>query len=225
MILLIESEFIAWMLSEIIKDVYFPFFYQTVDHFAKQSIDPRKPGAGEFLRIVHIERFVHKARIAVGIAEHFHAAPDFFRIVGGVATHNDTHRPDVTEAYVRAADAFAGFSFEEIRIIFAQDQPARVLINRIVRFYASQVGERQEARHIGVVHINVVVITVYFKSIYFSEFGVFDNAVLVYRSLHLVGQGFAFAGKGVVIFNLAHHLGQLAQGSDGKQVRRNQEAE
>ena len=101
-------------LSQIIQYILLPFLYQSVNHFAEQGVYPGKPGTGEVLWIVFVERFVHETGFAVGIAQHFYAVTYLFVVVGRVATHDNTHRPNKVETDVRATDTFAGFPFEEV---------------------------------------------------------------------------------------------------------------
>ena len=95
-----------------IQDIDFAFVYQTVDHLSEQRVDPRKPGAGEFGRIILVERFVHESGIGIRVAKHLDTFADFLVVVCRVTAHDDTHRPDISETDMRTADAFAGFALE-----------------------------------------------------------------------------------------------------------------
>ena len=53
----------------------------------------------------------------------------------------------------------------------------------------------------------------------------FNDTILLDSSLYLIRQRFATTGKSGILLDLTHHLSQLTQGGNGKQVRRNQEPE
>ena len=112
----------------------------------------------------------------------------FFGVVGRIASHDDTHRPDKVETDVRTADTFACLAFIEVGVQRTQNQFAGILVDRIVYIDASQIRHSQQTGDIGIVHENVVIETVCFEGIYLSEFGVFYNTVFLDGGSYFVGQ-------------------------------------
>ena len=115
-----------------IQHIHFTFVHQFQDQFAEQSVLPRKPGTGKFLRIVFVERFVHKACTRIRIHQHFNARLDFCIVFAGESLHHDTHRPYHIVTDMRSANAFACLTFKEVRIVEAPHKATGILINRIV---------------------------------------------------------------------------------------------
>ena len=83
--------------------------------------------------------FVHETGVAVRITEHFYTVAYFFGVVGRIASHDDTHRPDKVETDVRTADTFACLAFIEVGVQRTQNQFAGILVDRIV--YIDLFGE------------------------------------------------------------------------------------
>ena len=124
-----------------------------------------------------------------------------------------------------AADAFGRFPAEEPGIVFAPDEAAGVLIDRILRIDVAQIRHGQQTGHVGVVHHQFVAEAVDFKSIDRPVLGMFHRRIFVQGFLHLVGQGAAFAGQGFLAIDGFEDLGRLAQRSHREEVGGDQEEE
>ena len=110
------------------------------DELAEEGVLPGEPGAGELARIILIEGLVHKAGAGVGLHQGLDAPLDLLVVLGREGLHHYAHRPDVVVADVRTADSLAGLTFEEIRVVLAPNEPAGVLVDRIVHINISEIG-------------------------------------------------------------------------------------
>lgn len=78
---------------------------------SKQGICPRKPRAGEFRRVVHVEAFVHEIGACVRAGDHLKAVLLFGRVNACQNLHAERDMPDVPGRGVRVADAFCSKIF------------------------------------------------------------------------------------------------------------------
>ena len=126
---------------------------------------------------------------------------------------------------MRTADSLAGLAFEEIRIVLAPDEPAGVLVDRIVNVNISEIGHRQKARHVGIVHHQLVAETVHLKGEDLAVLRVVHDGIFIESFLHFGGEVEAFLREFLVVVDLGEDLGGLAQRGDSEEVGRNQEFE
>jgi hypothetical protein len=66
---------------------------------------------------------------------------------------------------MRTAQTFAGGSPVEVRIVVAEDERTRSLVKRVVDSAAAQIGQRQQARGVAVVHEKPVAIAIGFEGV------------------------------------------------------------
>ena len=123
-----------------------------------------------------------------------------------------------------ATDAFACLAPEEVGVVVAPHQAARVQIERIVGLAVTQVGGGEQARHIGIVHAEGIAVAIHLEGIDASAFGMVHYAVTLNGGIHLIGQRTALLGKVPTATYGALYFGQLAKRHHGKHIGRYQEA-
>ena len=90
---------------------------------------------------------------------------------------------------MRAANAFAGLTLEEIGVGAAPDKTAGVLVNGIRCHGRNQIAQREEGGRIGIVHHVGVAKAVHLEGIDVAKFRVLHHGILLQGRLHLIGQG------------------------------------
>ena len=205
-----------------VEEVEFAGVGEVDYELAEEGVLPGEPGAGELARIILIEGLVHKSCAGIGLHQCLDAPFDLLVVLGRECLHHYAHWPDVVVADVRTADSLAGLAFEEIRIVLAPDEPAGVLVDRIVDVNVTEVGHRQKARHVGVIHHQLVAETVHLEGEDLAVFRVVHYGIFIKGFLHFGGEVEAFLRKFLVVVDLGEDLGCLAQRGDCEEVGRNQ---
>ena len=96
---------------------------------------PCEPLARELVCVVHVERLVDEPRAGIGALQHAQTLR-YLSIVGArEGAHHYGHRPRHVVANVRTADALASLAAEEVGVVVAPDEAARVLIYGVVHVH------------------------------------------------------------------------------------------
>src|SRR5215831_12984300 len=138
---------------------------QLQNQLAKQRVGPGEPCAGEFLWVVLVESFVHKARAGVGGFQHSQAQTNLVVTRARQSPHDDSQRPDHVQTNVRAADAFGRATLEEPGILLAENECTRAAIGSIIRRTAPQIWQREQTRNIRIIHKKLIAESVNFVSV------------------------------------------------------------
>ena len=205
-----------------VEEVEFACVGEVDDELAEEGVLPGEPGAGELAGVVLIEGFVHEAGAGVGLHQGLDAPLDLLVVLGREGLHHYAHRPDVVVADVWTTDSLAGLAFEEIRVVLAPDEPAGVLVDRIVDVNVTEIGHRKKARHIGVVHHQLVAETIHLEGEDLAVLRVVHDGIFIKGFFHFGGEVEAFLRKFLVVVDLGEDLGCLAQRGDCEEVGRNQ---
>ena len=209
--------------SNTIQKLQLTIVHQLDDELAEEGVLPSEPRAGEYLRIVLVEGFVHEARIGIRRHQHFDASLYFLVALAGESLHHDAHRPNHVVSHVRTTDAFACCTLEEVRIAVAPYKSASVLIDRVVDVHIAQVGHGEEAWHIGIVHKEMIAESVYLERIDGTELRMVVSGIFLQGCLYFVGQVQALLSRVAVLVYGIENLGCLAEGSHRKEVRWHEE--
>src|ERR1039457_6807910 len=118
---------------------------------SKERIAPGKPRTRINARIVCIEGLMHEASSSICVHQHPQTVRDFARVPAGQCPHDDGEWPDHSWTHVRASNAF-GHATEKVMIVSAEGKCPRALVNWILDFTAAEIGEREQAWCIGIVH-------------------------------------------------------------------------
>lgn len=130
--------------------------------FPKQRIRPSKPRPSEPPHIVLVKRLVHEPGPGMARLEHRQAAQDLGVVRAGHRLHRQRDRPDHAQPAMRPADPAPRPAAEEKRVVLAQHEGAGGAVARIVHGQAAQVGQRQQARHVRIVHVERIAVAVDF---------------------------------------------------------------
>lgn len=106
--------------------------YYLENQLSEKGVLPCEPFPGEVEGIVLVERLMDEARACVGGDELDDAVAYLVVVIGSESLHHYAHRPDHLHTDVRASDAFAGCSAEEIRVGLAPYETPGVLIYRVI---------------------------------------------------------------------------------------------
>lgn len=123
-----------------IKQIRLAFVDELDDQLAEKGILPCKPRTGVLRSVFYIERLMDHTTAGVGRHKLLYTPLNFLIVFRGEGLHHDAHRPCVVIADVRTSDTFTGLAAEEIRIVLAPHETARVLPDRIIFGYVAQIG-------------------------------------------------------------------------------------
>ena len=112
---------------------------------------------------------------------------------------------------------------KKIRVAVAQNETARISINRAVRSDVTEIGKREKTRDIRVVHKIVIAEPVDLKGIYIPEFRVTDNRLSLQRALNLVSKRPALPRHRRFMIHGLEDLCGLSERSHRKEVGRHKE--
>lgn len=158
--------------------------------------------------------------------QHPDHGPHLFRIRRRQALHRQGQRPDAARHAVlvrmRAADALAEAALAKIGIGLAQHAAPGVLIDRIVRGHITQVGRRQQAGNIGVVHDVHPAQAVHFVCPNPSMLGVAHAPVAFDAAPHLTADPQRRTGHFLVAVHVTVNAGAMLQDDSCEHVCRNQ---
>lgn len=73
-------------------------------------------------------------------------------VLGRKDTDDRSHGPSHTEALMRAPDGADDGAAHHVRVVFAEDVSARVLVDRVAGAEVADEGGAEERRDVGVVH-------------------------------------------------------------------------
>ena len=199
--------------------------YELDDEFAEERVLPCEPLARELLRVVHVERLVDEPRAGISALQHTQTLR-YLGIVGArEGAHHYGHRPRHVVAHVRTADALACLAAEEVWVVLAPDEAARVLIYGVVHVHIAQIGQGEQRRHVGVVHEEAVAEAVHLVGVNLAVLRMVYHGVLLESLAHLVGKRRAVGSERCVGVHLVEYLRRLAQRADRHEVRRHEEEE
>ena len=117
-----------------------------------------------------------------------------------------------------ASHALQGSPFEVAGVVGTEHEAAGVLPDGVIGADAAEVGHRQQAGHVGIVHQNGAAESIYLICVDLSVFGVLHHRVFLEGAGYLVGQGPAFAGELALLAGAFQNFGGLAQGADREEV-------
>src|SRR3989454_6626048 len=126
------------------------------DQLAKKCVGPGKPGAGEFLWVVLVERLVHESRSSMRGLKHPQTKENLVVISARQGAHDNSQRSNHVQTNVRSTDTFGRSAAKEIGIVLAEDQRSSAAIDRIIRSDATQIWQREQARNIRIIHEELV---------------------------------------------------------------------
>src|ERR1700733_1579123 len=156
-------------------------------------------------------------RSGSGVAQRAEAGADLLIVGTGEGAEEDGHRPDVVEALVWSADALACSAAEEIWVVHTKHPGAGALVNGITASAAAEIGEREQARGVGVVHQEGVAVAVDFVSPHYVAVAVACVTVLRERRLYLFGESRGLVGESSVMQDFGEFR-KLAQADDSKVI-------
>ena len=133
-----------------------------------------------------MEGFMHKPCTCIRIHKHLHTSLYLFVILACESFHHNTHRPDHIITDMWTSDTFSGFSFEEIRIVFAPYKTTRILIDRIIHIHIAQIRHSYQTGYIRIIHQQLISETIYFKSINCSVFGMIIGCIFLQCTFHFL---------------------------------------
>src|SRR2546425_12568630 len=161
---------------------------QFQDQLAEERVGPGKPGAGEFLWVVLIERLVHESGSVMRGLKHPETRQNLVVTGAGQGPHDNSQRPDHVQTDVRSTDAFGSFAAKEVRIVIAQDLRSSVAIDRVVRGHATQIWQREQARNIRIIHEELVAESIYLVGVNHSMRAARGLSIFVHGLTYLMYQ-------------------------------------
>ena len=168
--------------------------------------------------IVLVEGFVHEARTAVSLENLLHTPLLLGAVGGGERLHHHTHGPWLVEAAMGAAYSFTRLTAEEVGIVEAPHEAARILIDGVIDGHIGQIGQAEQAGCIGIVHQQGTSVAVNLESINLTVLGMLHHGIFLERQIHLAGHLLAFARQHLVVIDLAQDDGSLAEYAYSKEV-------
>ncbi len=170
-----------------------------------------------------MERLVDESGVGVRGQNDPKAADDFRVTRARKPSQRETHRPDMRLAGVWTGHAFGRLPFQVPRIGVAEDEPAGVHVQRVVRRVNPEIGQRDEARHIGIVHVEPVAEAIHLVGVHLPEPEMFGNGVRLHGRVHLIREFGASHGEVRISQDFQIDFGQLTKRLDREQVRGDEE--
>mmetsp|Transcript_30071 Transcript_30071/g.77937 ORF Transcript_30071/g.77937 Transcript_30071/m.77937 type:complete len:309 (+) Transcript_30071:150-1076(+) len=159
------------------------------DEGAKDRVAPGKPRPRERACVIHVETLVHQPRVRNrgGGLELGQCLGDLVVLVRGHRPHDDRHRPYGVRPGVRTADAASRTSREEPRVgAVRQDVCARSHVSRVVGGHKAEPWQREQRRHVGVIHEEGVAKPINFVCIHVAtQLRPVDDAILGNPCFHI----------------------------------------
>ena len=166
-----------------------------------------------------------EARVGIRREQLAHTGADFIVVLRRERLHHNRHRPSVAVADVRTADALASLATEEVGIVLAPHEAARVQIDGVVHRHVAEVAHRQERRHVGIVHQQLVAEAIDLESVNRTVFRMLVHGILFQCRFHLIGQCRAFRCEVDALIHFREDFSRFAQARNRHKIGRNEEEE